>query len=324
MRLLQGVLLALLADGANACRSPRSGMLEQPAGELLLTAPFAAPRQSFFHAALLVPPMETARLLDPAAVYLRWSSNHSHSQERSRSGGIESLFDSEFHEWTAAELRWGALPGLELSLRSAVGGWDEVEDRFDLRDSSNKPIVRFEDALLRGEASRRHTNLTRVDLGARAAILDLGASSTSAGVTWKLPVARVRDLSNAGTHDLALTLFESLDLGAVVLQGNAGIVVPLTDQKLFIPEARIDLDRFWQSAIGANWRLAPDLALGLQVEANSSAFRSVPFLRRTPVTVVGGIRKLSGKLVLEAGAGAGLDTESSYGYAFFLSVGRYF
>ena len=108
------------------------------------------------------------------------------------------------------------------------------------------------------------------------------------------------------------------------LHANLGVTVPLGTQNLFEPEADIELNPFVQGALGATFPLPLELAVGLQLEANSTAFHEVEFLDKPPFTFTLGLRRFFGKFVLEAGGGVGLDWSSAYQSTYFFSVGRLF
>jgi hypothetical protein len=91
-----------------------------------------------------------------------------------------------------------------------------------------------------------------------------------------------------------------------------------------VEQAGIDLNQFFQAGISANWQINESLAVGLQLEGNTTAFRDVPFLDYPAVTLFAGLRKLFGNLVVEGGGGTGLVRKGSYEYEIYLSVGYLF
>jgi hypothetical protein len=100
--------------------------------------------------------------------------------------------------------------------------------------------------------------------------------------------------------------------------------VPIGEQNLFVESADVELDPFVHGGVAAAIVVCDDLATIVQVEANTTAFRDVPFLSGPPVTLFAGLRKLFGNFVLEGGAGVGLIQASSYDYAFSLALGYLF
>ena len=293
----------------------------------LLLAPFAAPRANFFHAALGVPEFESARTLDPGSVYLRLQTAHAQSREKRTIAGYTNDFNGLYHQWAALEAKWGVIDRLELSANTVFAGWDETLDRFRLYDDKGTPIVTDEAQTINGTgASKRHDNFSTVGFEAKGLLLkaeDAGLD-VSVATSIKFPIGRDRDLTDGGTYDLAFSLLGSLPLGRVEVHANVGVIVPLGSQNLFIHEANVDLNPFVFGGFGAVVRLPSDFAVGIQLEANSSAFGDVNFLEEAPITVTGGVRKLFGHLVLESGGGAGLNTKSSYEWMFFLSAGYVF
>jgi hypothetical protein len=116
----------------------------------------------------------------------------------------------------------------------------------------------------------------------------------------------------------------SLFLNPVTLHANAGIGLPLGKQNLFVEEAGVDLNHFFQAGVCANWQINKELALGIQLEGNTTAFHDVPFLDYPSATLYAGLRKLFGNLVVEGGVGTGLVRKGSYDYEYHLSVGYHF
>ena len=294
-----------------ACTSSPEGL--SPAAASYLRAPFGVPRPSFFHAALLVPELQPAATQQAGTLLTEVGSYHADAKSTRTFEGVTSSFAGAYHEWIAAELHWGALPRVELSFRTAVAGWDEVLDHFTLRDAGGNLIVRDEERLKEGEASQRHENVARVDLGAKFQLLggDDATATTAIAGGLKLPVARPGDLTSSGTYDVAATLLETVRLGAWTLHANGGGVWPLGGQTLFHADEGIKLDPFAQGALGANLQVDPLMALDLQLQANTSAFRDVPFLKQGPITAVFGARRWFGPTSVEVAVGHGFDHESS-------------
>jgi hypothetical protein len=289
-------------------------------------APLGVIRPSFFHAALLVPPMQSAEALSPGTAVGMLSTSHAEASSIQTIDGVTSSFYGGFHEWIAGELHWGALPSCELSLRSAVSGWDEQLDHFSLFDESGNYIVKDEARLAQGMASQRHENVASVDLGGKLEVLGGNgtAATTSIASTVRIPIARPGDLTNAGTTDVAVTALETVALDAFTLHANGGWVWPLGGQTLFVHEEHIGINSFWQGALGVNWRAVPDVAFDVQVQANGSAFRDVEFLSRNPVTVVAGTRCRCGTGFLELAFGRGFSRDSADEWEFFLGFGLAF
>lgn len=315
---LAGVALALVALAGEDAAAPTPR-------DTLLRAPFPAPRASFFHAALDVPPLASAETLPAGAVVARFSSTGTHSYEKRSIDGIENHFDGAFRELFAAEGVFGVADGFELAVRSAFGGWDEHRDNFDLFDENGDFIVSDEDAHLAGEATKRHDNVTSVFLRGKLRFLGDDDAATAAQFSLKIPVAPDRDLSNAGTYDVNLSILETVRCGDVTFHANAGVGVPLGDETLFEDDADVDLNPFVHGGIAADWSVADDFALGLQLEANTSAFRDVEFLEGAPVSVFAGARKFFGDgFWAEGGAGIGLAGEATYEWTYLVSVGIVF
>ncbi len=312
------LLLASCAARPTVAPGPRTS------ADALLRAPLAVPRPNFFHAALLVPPMQPATVLLPGEWAGTLSSNHTDAKSTRTFASVTSSFHGSFHEWIAGDLHYGLTPAVELSARTAIGGWDEVLDHFLLRDSAGNLIVTDEESLQQGRASQRHENLTHLDLGARLQVLETATTATAIAAGWKIPVARRGDLTNAGTNDLAATLLETVRFGNVTLHANVGAVWPIGQQTLFHANQGIGLAPFAQGAIGLNLAWRSDLAFDLQVQGNTSAFRDVPFLREGPISIVGGARRWFDTSYVELGFGHGLDRESADVWELLVGLGRLF
>lgn len=306
--------------------APAPGSPAAAACEQQLRAPLPVPRPNFFHAALLVPPMQSALALPVGEVTGGLSTNHADSKSTRTFGTVTSSWAACYHEWIAGEIYWGALPAVELSARTAVAGWDEVLDHFLLFDQSGNYMVRDEEKLARGEASQRHENLSRLDLGGKWQLLGSGEQSaaTAIAVATKIPIAREGDLTSSGTFDFAVTLLETVPLGDFTLHANGGWVWPFGQQTLFHLDEGIELNSFAQGAVGSTLLVASDMALDLQVQANTSAFRDVPFLSQGPIGFVGGVRKFFGSIYTEVSFGHGFDRHSGDQWELFVLFGRVF
>jgi hypothetical protein len=300
------VLLALLALLA-ACAS---GPADPPPPELM-RAPFPGPHSNFFHSALEIPPLESAHVLDEDETQLQLRGTSASSTERSTEDGQPQEFDGRFDQVLLTDVAWGLGDGLELGGRLEIAGWAEEDDHFALLDAGGDPIVFGEQEVLSGEgASERHLGLTDVVLHARQT-LDSAPDAEWAGlVSLKIPSASKRDLSNAGTWDVNAGLQRSSVSGNRTLHANLGVGAPLGDQNLFVEEADVELDPWLYAGLGTNWLLRDDLSWGLQLEGNTGAFGDVEFLDRSPLTLLGGLRKAAGSWALELEAGTGLNALS--------------
>lgn len=294
--------------------------------QMLLRAPFSVPRASFFHAALEVPPLESARPLAQGTllVRLRDAQARSNWEWPNRVGLRTTSFDGIYHEWGALDLAWGAVERIELGARGVYAGWDEHRDRFNLFDRSGQPLVFGEDQKILGKgATSRHENPSVLGVKVKGLLVDAGdhGFDLALAASAKFPVGPVRDLTAGGTTDLAFTLLGRLPVSWGALHASLGGTVPFGEQRLFVRSAGIDLEPFLHGAVGATWVVTESIALGLQLEANTSAFREVDVLERAPVTTVFGFRKaLLDHLILEGGAGTGLFWRQSYQWLLFTSM----
>ena len=296
--------VALLA----ACASGRA---DGPPTPDLMRAPFPAPHASFFHSALEIPPLESARVLEEEELQLQLRASSASSTDSGTADGQPQEFDGRFDQVLLTDVAWGLGHGLELGGRLEIAGWAEEDDRFALLDAGGEAIVFGEQELISGlGASERHLGLTDVVLHARQT-LDSAPDAEWAGLlSLKIPSASRRDLSNAGTYDLNAGLQHSRSSGNRTLHANLGAGAPLGDQNLFVGEADVELDPWLYAGIGTNWLLRPDLSWGLQLEGNTGAFGDVEFLDGSPLTLLAGLRKATGSWALELEAGTGLTGQS--------------
>ena len=293
---------------------------------MLLRAPFSVARPSFFHAALEVPPLEPARPLAGGTFLLRVRSTHARSNWDwdDQAGPRRTSFDGTYHEWAAFEAAWGVIERIELSGRAVLAGWDEHQDRFNLFYGADLPLVSDEYRKILGiGATARHDNMSVFGLKLKTLLLDADRAGLdlSLAASAKFPIGRDRDLTHSGTTDLALTLLGSVPFSWGALHVNLGGVLPFGEQSLFVDRARIELHPFMQGAAGVTVPVTDSLALGLQIEGNTSSFREVEVLEEGPITAVAGIRKiLFDRLVLEVGGGTGFRWSSSYQWLIFASM----
>jgi len=330
--LLAALLLANLAFADDAPeKEALKREVEKVAREVLASplpmAPFSVPRASFFHAALDVPPLESAETLPEDSVYVRVRTTHARSYKEEPVNHIPNKFEGIYHEWLAFDASWGIAKNWEVGMWMPLAGWDEQQDVFRLFDDAGNAIVRNEANQISGaEASRRHDNFSVLGLRAKRMLLhdpehgyDLAASAQ-----LKIPIGRPRDLTNAGTWDAVLTMLATVPEPWGAIHLNFGVTFPIGNQNIFVDGADVTLDWFVHGGAAVTFPVSEQLTLGVQVEANSSAFGDVDYLRGAPVTTVVGARWLTGKYVLEVGAGMGLDWGTSYQWLGFLSFGRVF
>jgi hypothetical protein len=295
------------------------------AHENLITAPFAAPRLNFFDSALDVPPLESPKTL-PAGIFYAWiSSSHALSKKNETIAGKNNYFNGQYHEWGRFNVAMGATSWLEIKAALTLAGWDETMDNFAIFNKTGHPIVRFEDLDIFGlGASARHDNISKGIIEAKAHIFEGKGFDFAVASELKIPIGRPRDLTNAGTFDLNLSLLGSYTFNNITLFANCGEGFPLGEQNLFTKEAHIDLNPFFHWGVGANWEFIKSFSVGLQLEGNTPAFREVRFLNYPAMTLFAGLRKYFGPFVIEGGAGGGLIHRGSYDYNLYASVGYLF
>jgi len=320
----RGRMAPLLLCALAACASPPPGARPPDAA---WHAPFAVPRDHLLHATLEVPPLQSAEPLPEGARLAQWRSDHAHAEARGHADGWPQSFDGLMHEWLVLQWRWGAAEDLELGARFSYTGWDEHDDSFALLDGAGDALVSDEQPVIDGTgASQRHKGLHEVVLEAKRALARRGPWTFAGQASAKLPLGRARDLANADTFDLALAALATRRPGApgrATWHLQAGAGWPLGDTDLFVDGAPADVRPFAFAAVAATWALDADTLLGLQVEANTSAFEHLPLHDGAPLSVVGGLRQLSGAWLLEAGVGAGLN-EAAADLSLHLAAARPF
>ncbi|HZL98780.1 MAG TPA: hypothetical protein VFD43_00885, partial [Planctomycetota bacterium] len=298
-------LLALSAGCASTAA-------DHPPPRGLMRAPFAASHLSFFHSALEIPPLESAQTLVEGEAQLQLRSASADSNDSGTAEGQPQGFEGRYDQVLVTDASWGLGDGLELGGRLKIGGWAEHVDSFALLDADGSAIVFGEQELISGlGASERHLGLSDVVLHARQTLDSEPGAELAGLVSFKIPVASKRDLSNAGTYDLNVGLQRSSVAGSRSVHANLGVGAPLGDETLFVDEADVELHPWVYAGVGVNWLLREDLSWGLQLEGNTGAFGDVDFLDGTPLTALAGLRKALGGWALDFEAGTGL-TEQSY------------
>jgi hypothetical protein len=321
--LLRAAAEGALSAGLAACGLPPA----EPPPASVMRAPFAVPRNSFFHATLEVPPMQGGELLPADTTTLGVSTDFARSKASGTEDGVPQSYDGEMHNWAALQLRWGLSDTWEAGARATLSGWDEHRDHFTLLDPNGDAIVKDEQGAIDGtSASERHLGLSDIVLEAKRALRGGGAWRMAGLAALKVPVGRPRDLTNAGTFDVSLGLLATRPPdadGGLTWHIDAGAGAPLGGQDLFVDGSDADVRPFAFAGLGATWPLAPQTVMGLQLEGNTSAFEHVPLMDGSPVTLFGGVRTLAGDWILEGGAGTGLN-DAAYDWAAHVGATRVF
>ena len=328
------VFIGLIASGVMAGD-------QQDARMTLLSAPFASQRANFLHAALGIPRLETAFVLPPETWYARVGTDHTHSEKGPHVGGsymqrevregrrVPDYYLGRYHRWIALELTRGIGLRTEVHGRAGYTGWDEHKDHFYFFSPERTPFVEGEHRNVYGiGATGRDGDLADVVLQSKTALYKIvtphSRHCVSLAASVKLPLGQPNNLVDAGTVDPGLRLLATSTMGQISVHLNAGGVVPLGEQNLFVEESDVDLDPMIVWGVGLVWLPTSTVACGVQIEGNTSAFSDVPFLKEDPVTALIGIRKLTLNYVIEAGIGIGFDTDTSYTWSSFLSLGKTF
>ena len=348
MKTFQGICLALFRSCVLCVVSIgliTSGVMaadHRDVRKTLLFAPFASQRANFLHAALGIPRLETAFVLPPKTWYARLGTDHSHSEkgphvsgsflteEVSKGNDVPDYYLGRYHRWIALELTRGIGYRTEIHARAAYAGWDEHNDHFYFFSDEGIPLVEGEERNVYGiGATGRDGDIADVVLQSKTKLYEVIRSDSrhciSLAASVKLPLGQPNNLVDAGTVDPGLRLLATSVMGEFALHLNAGGVVPLGEQNLFVEEADIDLDPMFVWGGGLIWVPTASIACGVQLEGNTSAFGDIPFLKGDPVTVLAGFRKLTSKnYVIEGGMGTGFDTDTAYTWSFFFSLGKTF
>ena len=293
------------------------------------------------HAALGIPRLEIAYVLPPEKWYARLRTDHSHNekgphisksymQREIREGRrVPDSFLGRFHTWASLELTRGIGLRTEVHARANCAGWDEHRDNFYFFSPEGKPLVEGEHRAVYGTgATGRDSDIADVALQSKTSLYEIitphSRHCLSLAASVKLPLGQSNNLVDAGTVDPGLRLLATSTMGQIAVHLNAGGVVPLGEQNLFVEEADVDLDPMIVWGIGLVWLPTSTVACGVQIEGNTSAFSDVAFLKGDPVTGLVGLRKIIHNYVIEAGIGVGIDTDTSYTWSSFFSLGKAF
>ena len=307
----------------------------------LLSAPFAAQRANFMHAALGIPRLDTAYVLPTGTWYIRFCSDHSDNekgpriersdmqQEVSEGRRVPDYFLGLYHKAASIELTRNIGLRTEVHARASYAGWDEHRDLFYLFSPEGTPLVEGEHRTVYGiGATGRDGDLADVVLQSKTVLYEIvtphSRHCVSLAASVKLPLGQPNNLVDAGTVDPGLRLLATSTIGQIAVHLNAGGVVPLGEQNLFVEEADVDLDPMIVWGVGLVWLPTSTVACGVQIEGNTSAFSDVQFLNDDPVTALIGLRKLTLNHVIEAGIGIGFDNDTSYTWSSFFSLGKTF
>lgn len=119
----------------------------------------------------------------------------------------------------------------------------------------------------------------------------------------KLPFAEGRGRWRGESIDIALA-------GVLRFDGfrfELGASLPFVPDEILARETDVDVAAIAFAGAGVAWEVGDAVALGVQVELNSSAFGEAELLRRHPASVTCGLRAAWGALTLEGGFGVGID-----------------
>lgn len=332
------VLVSLVLVQSMSCGVSASSAGRGEKG-VLLRAPFQAQRGSFYYSLLGVPRFESAELLPSGTTVLRMRTDHSNSEKGPRMDNsslqaafaagatVPDSFVGFYHSWAVIEVTRGLTDWLEAGIHGGVCGWDEHRDHAYFFDEQGRPLVRGEVRDIYGWGpSGRDDDFGNVAVNFKIRLRGMGDPGEGAALAVvsavKAPVGEANNLTHAGTTDISLGLAGTCGRGPWILHFNSGGVLPAGSQTVFIREDDVELDPFLFGAVGAMWT-NQGMALGVQVEGNTSAFGDVPFLDGPPVTILAGVRAFVGGWFLEGGAGKGLN-RAAYDGSWFMSAGRAF
>ena len=160
-------------------------------------------------------------------------------------------------------------------------------------------------------------------LGAKLDLWDAGAQGFdfSLAVIPKVPFAPCREPYRGEMTEIALTAGARVPAGDVDLLFQVGGSFPHVADEILAREPDVELASFAFLGAGLTWRPSDTVTLGVQLEANTCAFRDVDLLQRHPASAVFGARAAWGDLVFEAGLGSGFDRVAGYPWMAYASVG---
>ncbi|HEX7899419.1 MAG TPA: hypothetical protein VF950_16755, partial [Planctomycetota bacterium] len=130
----------------------------------------------------------------------------------------------------------------------------------------------------------------------------------------KVPFGRDHAYGQEEPPDIALAGLARVPVGSSSFHLHLGATLP------FFDEPAVPLASFAFAGAGFTWDVADGVSLGVQVEANTCAFRDVDLLQRHPASAVFGLRAVRGPRVFEAGLGTGFDRMSGYPWMAWFSL----
>jgi hypothetical protein len=240
----------------------------------------------------------------------------------SRASRGKNRFYGVFWEWFGLEATLGLNDRVDLYAGGRLTGWDEQRDVFRVYQDDYLVVEGEQRHADEGNATSRHDNLSEVVLGLQVQWWQgEGGHAFSTSLQVSSPGFRRKDVTSAGTTDLAATALLTLSLAdSLTLHLNAGVVVPLGESWLFENDAeeRAGLDRrlppFPQASVGLTWAPSDWFALGASLEGSALAFRDVELLRGPNLSVNLAARVRWWFLSFEFGTGGGLTQRSAQVY----------
>ncbi len=180
----------------------------------LLSAPFAAQRANFMHAALGIPRLDTAYVLPTGTWYIRFCSDHSdnekgppvgrsYMQREIREGRrVPDYFLGQYHKVASLELIRNIGFRTEIHARASYAGWDEHKDLFYFFSPDGTPLVEGENRTVYGiGATSRDGDLADVVLQSKTALYEIvtphSRHCVSLAASVKLPLGQPNNLVDA-------------------------------------------------------------------------------------------------------------------------------
>ncbi|MFH1228787.1 MAG: hypothetical protein V1701_12935 [Planctomycetota bacterium] len=287
-----------------------------PATDSIRLGPLMTGGNNLFHSLILIPPLESAQLINPGKGYISAGVNYDNSHFSKQSSGWILDYDGRLIEGFL-DVRYGV--SAELETRATVTGGTLFENERSLVLAKNGiPCLSGNRGIGPSDLIVGiKYNLTEPGLG-----LSETPSKNALKISLKLPLADKNDLLSSGGIDLAMAYLGDYRLDDTTC-AHYQIGYTITgNQNVF--DHRVDLDNSFFYGAGISWLVIEDTAIIAQIEGNTTAYDSIKVLKANPMTIHGGFRySEDGILFTEGSIGFGLN-DSSSGLILMFSAGTMF
>ncbi|MFA5794845.1 MAG: DUF3187 family protein [Candidatus Brocadiia bacterium] len=284
--------------------------------ESIRMGPMMTSGNNLFHSLVLVPALESARLIEPDRGYISAGLNYDNSQFSKQSPDWLVDYDARLIEGFL-DIRYGVSE--EIEARVTITGGALFEDAHNLVLSKNSV------SYLAGNRGIGPSdmiigikyNLTEPELGSAQQL-----SANALKVSLKMPVADKKDLLSSGGIDLAAAYLGTYQIDeATRVHYQVGYTITGTEN---VFSHNVNIDNLFFYGAGVSWLMLEDTAIIAQIQGNTTAYDSIKPLKANPLTIHTGMRySEDGLLFTEGSLGFGLN-DSSSGLILMFSVGTAF